>query len=89
VVFVALLLLLFVRGGRRRQRGSGSARDAKTVNPAAGATPVKTNQKPVMTNAASTPAGQNRVEAPADNSVSSPAAPNRGGEDPDREVFEL
>lgn len=88
LVFVALLLFLFVRGGRKRKRGGKADRDARAVPPAAAATTVKTNQKPGPADPPSA-SSQNRVDASSDKSVSSPATPKQTGEDPDREVFEL
>jgi len=80
-LFVVLLLVLFVRGGRKQRRGNGAYRKEKSTSDGAGDT-----VKPVSVEPAG--AASNRSSVSPKNSSSSPV-PNHPGEEPDREVFEL
>jgi len=91
LLFVLLLLLLFVRGGRKHRDGDRADRKKETVTPVpatADNTTVKGDPKPLTTTPASAPPSQSRVQARDDSRIS-PAAPDSAGQDPDREVFEL
>ena len=80
LLFVALLLILFVRGGRKRRRGEPRSERWAATTAAA---------QPVSADPASAVVGQRRDEVSPASSASAAAASNHAGEDPDREVFEL
>lgn len=91
LIFLALLLLLFVRGGRKRRSAVAMYKEQKPAGATkeTSAAPVRSTPEPAVTPPAGAVAGRARSEVPSEKSIKSPAARKAASEDPDREVFEL
>jgi hypothetical protein len=88
LIILALLLLLFINGGRKRR---SVATASGTTKPVTATTPLNPNPKSAMSGPAGPVADIGRVDVPSDSPIGAPAVEKEtyGGEESEREVFEL